>query len=593
MKKANLAKKSLGFLLASTLLLSTAIPAFSYTKDKSDIDIIANTGVSLSVPQALNITEPSYNVSTSYSSYTVMGTSNPASPLYINGTEITSRGQFGSFAVNINLAEGKNLIEVTQDGATKSVYITRGSASSYTVATKITKAFPTATQAVNSGSTLKLTCVAPAGSQVYATFMGQTIELKQNVAASKGIAANFSADMTVSQSENTVKNCGNITYTLVNDGKTTAYNSDGNLMIAGNGASIVVQNMQSATALYSGNNTNTNIISTLRYGTVERVIDQNADMYRLGIGGWVKKSMVKPLEGVWRFKNDVSSVETKADTKGEAYILKGNAYPSFIVDNNNATLKITFYATSGVPEISTANSNIFSSAAVSELNGNTTITFTKKSVNSLWGYGVEYNQGETVIYCKKTPVKSDDSEKPLSGITIAIDAGHGGKDPGALGIARSTGPTEKDLTLASAIATKNRLEGLGAKVIMSRTSTDENPTFNERMFLTMVNRADFFISIHYNASLSLSAKGTEVYYFEKESNRFAQNVQSALVANTGRNNRGHKSTPFRVVLNTYCPSILTEIAFLSNPVEYDSVCSRTNIYNVANSMADGILSTLA
>lgn len=594
MKNLFFVKRATGILLACALIATASNTAFAFSKDGSDIDIITNTGISLKVPSVLNITSPTSNITTSYSSYTVTGTSNPNLPLYINGGEITNRGKYGSFAVTFNLEVGKNQIEVTQGGVSKSVYITRSNSSSYTVATKVTSAFPTVTQVARSGKTMKITCVAPAGSSVYATYMGTKVQLKQNVSsASKGIAANFSAEVIVPDSDaNTVSNHGKITYTLINDGVTTTYNSAGDLLVAGKAANIIAQNKQSATAVYEESNTNSNIISTLRYGTVEKIIDQNDDMYQLTMGGWVKKNMIEPLEGRWRFKNEVSSVTVKSDSNGEAYTLNGNAYPSFEVFESNSVFQITLYNTTGITSIPTENSFAFTNAIIKEEGGNTVLTFNKKTQSKLWGYGVEYNKNETVIYFKRTPKLSSDANKPLSGITVALDPGHGGYDPGALGTAKETGPSEKDLTLATSIAVKNRLEALGATVLMTRTTGDENPTFNQRMFTSMNKRADFFVSIHYNSSVGTTSKGTEVYYFEENSKQFASNVQSALVSNTGRYDRGFKSTPFRVVLNTYCPSVLCEIAFLSNPVEYDSSCNRTNLYNVANSIAEGIIASI-
>ena len=584
----NIFKKSFSLIIALEMTFSMALSSFAYVKnDKAEI---TNTGISLKIPQTLNITSPDKDITTSDSSYTVYGTSNPDLPLYLNDEEITDRGVQGSFAVKLNLADGKNRVKFSQGSKSKTVYITKTQISPYT-ATNITNSYPTVTQIVPSGDEITLKCTAPAGSRVYANFMGKTYELEQNVSsASKGIAAVFSLKITV-PNVNKADNYGNITYTLLNNGNKSSYQSQGELFVSPKNKDILVQSTQVAAAVYEGNNTNTNIKTVLSHSTIDKVVNQNENMYELSMGGWIPKSLVKPIIGNYSHINYVKSLRRDYNDLGESYILKGNSYPPFIADNTSDYLRITLFNTKNVNGFSADESTIFSSIDTVESNGNTIITFHKKNSKSLWGYGIEYNQGETVIYCRKPPVVSGNEDFPLEGLVVAIDPGHGGTDPGALGVARLTGPTEKDLTLATSIAVKNRLESLGAVVVMARED-DEKVNFNHRMNTAIKQRADFFISIHYNSSLNPTAEGYEVYFYNDESKAFAKNIENALVNNTNRKNRGIIKTPFRVVLDTYCPSVLTEVEFISSPKGYDNSCSNQNIYEVANAMADAIINSL-
>ena len=69
-----------------------------------------------------------------------------------------------------------------------------------------------------------------------------------------------------------------------------------------------------------------------------------------------------------------------------------------------------------------------------------------------------------MLYLKPAPKRGDTFGKPLSGVSVMLDAGHGGSDPGAMGVAGESGPAEAQLNLAVTQALKYRLEQLGASV---------------------------------------------------------------------------------------------------------------------------------
>lgn len=157
---------------------------------------------------------------------------------------------------------------------------------------------------------------------------------------------------------------------------------------------------------------------------------------------------------------------------------------------------------------------------------------------------------------------------------IAIDPGHGGTDPGAIGV---RGSREKDLNLFLSMKVKTILEQAGAKVIMTRTTDIDvsSPDASDRDELrarTLVgnnNRADIFVSIHHNSSANSGLSGTTTYYFHKTLSDvvLAQSIQSAMVQAGGLVNIGVRPANFFVVKNTTMPAALLEIGFLSNPQE--------------------------
>jgi len=150
-------------------------------------------------------------------------------------------------------------------------------------------------------------------------------------------------------------------------------------------------------------------------------------------------------------------------------------------------------------------------------------------------------------------------------IIVFIDAGHGGRDPGAVRF----GLQEKDANLDIALRLKSKLEASGFTVIMTRTD-DRYLSLDDRVNMANSSGADIFLSIHNNAAMSQYAHGTETFWCSNGvsgSSQFASLVQSNLVSQIGRANRGVKTANFRVIKYTNMPAALVECAFVSNPTE--------------------------
>ena len=161
---------------------------------------------------------------------------------------------------------------------------------------------------------------------------------------------------------------------------------------------------------------------------------------------------------------------------------------------------------------------------------------------------------------------------------ICIDSGHGGNDPGKIGIA---GTKEKEVNLAIALKLKKSLEKQNIRVIMTRSDdrnlSDANAT-NEKTS-DMKNRVekmdsekpDAVISIHQNSYTDSSAKGAQVFYYSesKEGKKLAEILQKSLLENADPENHrmAKANTSYYILKNTAAPTVIVECGFLSNPKE--------------------------
>lgn len=262
---------------------------------------------------------------------------------------------------------------------------------------------------------------------------------------------------------------------------------------------------------------------------------------------------------------------------------------------------------------------------------------------SVGEYSVRQNQNppalEIVVKSSKAPKpppvavqpgRSAAQEKPSGPRTylIAIDAGHGGRDPGAIGHA---GLQEKKVSLAIALELKKTLDSRpGLRTLMTR-SGDQFVSLQDRARIATEAGADLLISIHGNSHANPKIDGIETYYLnfssDDEARRVAArenfttpeqigdlemilfdlsqsektNISSLLAgyvhnkltaAITGKyktmRNLGVKHAPMRVLIDAEMPGILFEAGFISNPAESRRLQNASHQKLLAAAIADGI-----
>lgn len=224
--------------------------------------------------------------------------------------------------------------------------------------------------------------------------------------------------------------------------------------------------------------------------------------------------------------------------------------------------------------------------------------------------------------------------------TIMIDAGHGGKDPGALDYQRYKDKhgrskrrirtKEKDITLRLAKILGDKFRSKGYRVLYTRTNDTKVP-LEERALAANIKKADLFVSLHCNANRKSSVRGFETYYLGKarndivlrlaakendvdpvrisdtqkivmdlvhsfkikESQVLAKHVQSNCVRTLrksykGVRDHGSRSAPFFVLIGARMPAILVETGYITNPVEAEWLRSNTYLNKVADGIVQGV-----
>ncbi len=163
---------------------------------------------------------------------------------------------------------------------------------------------------------------------------------------------------------------------------------------------------------------------------------------------------------------------------------------------------------------------------------------------------------------------------PLSGHTIIIDVGHGGKDPGTT----FNNIKESDINLSISKALEIELVKVGATVILTRDGDYDLSTpnatyrkksdFDNRIKLINNSKADMYISIHLNYLADTTYSGPQVFYNNEENMNIAQVFQETLNSAL-KNDRQIKKIPNKTYMydKLTIPGILIECGFLSNSNE--------------------------
>ncbi|NER78398.1 MAG: N-acetylmuramoyl-L-alanine amidase [Leptolyngbya sp. SIO1D8] len=175
-------------------------------------------------------------------------------------------------------------------------------------------------------------------------------------------------------------------------------------------------------------------------------------------------------------------------------------------------------------------------------------------------------------------------------LLVAIDPGHGGQDPGAIGIG---GLQEKTVVLPLSLRVAEILRAAGVQVVMTRAD-DRTLDLQPRVDIANQANATIFLSIHANA-ISLSrpdVNGLETYYASDSGQRLASIIHANALPVSGLNDRGVKQARFYVLRHTNMPAALIELGFLTGQDDVQRLADPAWRERMAQAIAQGILQYL-
>jgi len=544
----------------------------------------------------LTVSWPSKDITTTYTKYYLSGASDPSKPLYINGKLVENRSPKGYFGVLMDLENGANTFTFSQEGSYIIRTITRSAGTS--TATKMTSAeiipssvFPQSQEYRMPGEKITLTCQAPAGAKVTVRIGGKTYNMTTSSKSGGMYRATFTYTYTIPSYSGTPRiiDLGAPVYTMNYNGTVKSVTAPAKAGVIMKGTPFYAEVKNEDIDTFETPNSANGAAYELRKGMVDYVTGMTGSYARLASGLWVRKTSISTFNSKTALAPAITSAAYKTGEKWDTLKL---AYPSSLAatasfDGSKLKVNISAAASGVVPVL--PSDSLFSSATFAKDGHVGQYVLTLKPGTNIEGYYIEKVSDGIIVHIKR-PVMAAPGDKPLDGIVIMLDPGHGGSDSGAIGPLGTKYP-EKMINLNNALHLKSVLEKLGADVLMTRT-TDVYVSLSDRLTASRDAKPDMFLSLHANSmaeNVDISRiEGFSVHYKEALAKPLSQALCNGAAA-AGRVDRGIRWANFYVVRGTWAPSMLIEAGFVPNPTEFEMLTDDIEQRYLAMKLADAIV----
>jgi len=352
--------------------------------------------------------------------------------------------------------------------------------------------------------------------------------------------------------------------------------------------------------VYAGDSTAGGSDWMLSRGQTDRVIAESSSGFiQLSCGMWINRSLVTLQTAETLTEDPLKNGEYRTGEDFDTLAWQSDVFSGAYAQFDGQTLTVSFGMQSEAPPLALPDDlsgTIFSSVVSGKKGGTPYYEFTIRSGVRFEGCYFEYVNGELQLQLKKRKSISG-GDKPLSGIAIVLDPGHGGGESGAIGPLGSAF-AEKDINLINAQKLTQRLTSLGAEVYLTR-SGDEGPSLQQRVDLSWQVKPDLFISLHVNSvdetTDSSNIRGFTIWYRNQNSANVAKtflDVMYQINPATNRNRNLNKSNLF-VCRPQWAPSILLESGFIVNIDDFVWLVDPVMQDNMADGTVEAILDYFA
>lgn len=556
----------------------------------------SNTGSSgVTIP--VSFSRPLEDIRTSYSKYYLNGASDPSKPLYLNGKLVENRSKQGYFGVFVSLKEGDNTFTITQGTSsdTRVIYRIPSTPAKPMQSADIVQSsvYPQSMEYRAPGEKITLSCKAPAGATVTVEVNGKkyTMTTSEKPAGTGLYPVTYTYTYTLPTytGDPRVIDLGNPVYTMSYKGTTKTRKAPATIGVIMEGASYYAEVAKDMIFTYDVPNTDGGGVHELYLGMVDYVTGLTGSYARLSTGQYVQKSAVKITTKI-SARPVINTMEYITGEKWDMLKLSISGAPAAYITADGEALKlhVSAYTNASIPVL--PEKALISS--ITKTSGRTSNVYTLKLRNSrqFEGYSIEKTADGLVIHLKhRAYAKAGD--KPLTGITIMVDPGHGGAETGTLG-PLGLKYAEKDMNLDNGFRLKAELEALGATVLMTRTK-DVDLSLNDRLMASKKAKPDMFISIHANSMAdnvdNSQYFGFSTYYREAHARSLSQGILDHVTTVLNRKNKGIHKKNFYVIRGTWTPSLLIECGFVPNPTEFEWLTDASEQQKLMKTIAEAIV----
>ncbi len=239
-----------------------------------------------------------------------------------------------------------------------------------------------------------------------------------------------------------------------------------------------------------------------------------------------------------------------------------------------------------------AGRKIISKVTWQQPNPETYQIYVNLNTSNIWGYSLSPEGKRLVLRVKYPPIYDINNVKPLTGLKIAIEAGHGGSSLGAVGL---SGLLEKEINLDLSFRLGELCRSMGAEVFQVRDS-DKDMAVLDKRDIARKSGANLLVCIHANAGGGggdyLGTSGTSTYYLNSFWEPLAEKVYERMLELKLKEFGNVGSFNYTVTRNSQMPSILVEQAFLDNADDEEKLADSNFRQMEAQKIYEGIIDYL-
>ncbi|MBD2627822.1 N-acetylmuramoyl-L-alanine amidase [Trichormus variabilis] len=550
---------------------------------------------------SLLVVYPPANHQTSTEKIFFIGTAPAGGQVLINDRQI-NRSQSGHFAPSFPLKLGENIFKVRYQNQEREIKVTRLSTQPE-LPQGLGFAKDSLTPAVDiarlPGELICFGAVARPQANVSVKLANQIVNLSPQPAKAE-LPANSSiltgrnqatiSNISKYQGCTTIANAANLgqpQFSLTLNGQTMTETGKGKVEIIAPAQLPVVEVTAASGVARTGASTDNSRLTPLPKGTRAAVTGRDGDWLRLDYGAWINSKETQIIPGAVPPQTVIRSVGYR-QLAGTTEIRFPLQMPVPVtVEQGNSNFTLTLYNTTA----QTDTIRLDDDPLISRLDWQQVTpqqvkyTFNLKKLQQ-WGYNLKYDNTTLVLSLRHAP--NIQNRKPLSGIKILLDPGHGGKESGAIG---PTGYPEKDVNLVVSKLLRDELLQRGAKVVMTRED-DRDVSLVERQEIISKEQPAIALSIHYNSlpdnGDAEKTKGFGSFWYHPQSHNLAIFLQNYVVNKLRKPSYGVFWNNLALTRPSVAPAVLLELGFMSNPYEFEEIVNPEEQKKMAKTLADGV-----
>jgi N-acetylmuramoyl-L-alanine amidase len=571
---------------------------------------IFTPSVVLAQEQTLKIVYPPTKHKTSADRIFFIGTAPQTGQVLINGKPIV-RSKLGHFAPSLPLQVGENNFTIRYQNQELSIQVTRNSLQPQLpqqLAFAPESLLPSVDIARMPGESICFSAIASANANVSVKLGGQAIALSpqplasllpDNKAALTGrnqplspnnIAQNQISNYAGCTTLQTAGDLGQPQFQLTLNGKTVTQLGTGKVQILSPSQLQVAEVIVDFGVARTGSSTDNSRLTPLARGTRAAISGRDGDWLRLDYGGWINSKETRIIPGAVPPRTIIRSIGYRKSTERTEVIFPLQIPVPVSVQQGDKNFVLTLYNTTAQTDtFRTDDSPIISRLDWQQVNPNQVQYIFNLKQNQQWGYKLRYEGTSLILTLRHPPNFPTKKQKPLSGIKILLDPGHGGKESGAPG---ANGTLEKDVNLTVSKLLRDELIQRGATVVMSRED-DRDLSLPDRQKLIDTEEPNISLSVHYNSlpddGDAENTKGVGMFWYHPQAHSLAAFLHNYIVVKLKRPTYGVFWNNLALTRPASSPSVLMELGFMSNPNEFEWVTDAKEQKKLTNAIASGIV----